>query len=257
MRWEAQLSSEVAAQPVAAHGLVIAGSSDGQVYALDVNSGAVRWVQESSVPPLSLRGASRPLIGDGQVFVGQATGRLIAITTDTGEVAWETAIGIAEGRSEFERLVDIDADPVFADGTIYAASYQARLAALSMASGRILWSRDLSTHLPLLLAGNVIYVSTAQSEVMAVDRANGTVLWRQGELAGRAITAPLLFNGMIAVGDNEGYLHFMSPEDGRFVGRVRVSESPILDAPQVAGDLLYVVDAGGALQALRMAASQP
>lgn len=257
MRWEAQLSSEVSAAPVAMRGLVMACSNDGRIYALDAGTGAVRWIQEGTVPPLSLRGASRPLFGDGQVYIGQATGRLIAVTTDSGEVAWEAVIGIAEGRSEFERLVDIDADPVLADGTIYAAAYQARLAALSTVSGRILWSRELSTYQPLLLAGDRLYVSTAQSEVAAVERTGGAVLWRQAELAGRAITAPVMFAGMVTVADDAGYLHFLSPEDGRFVGRIRLSEAPILEKPVVADDALYVVDAEGALQALRKAEGPP
>lgn len=251
LRWEAQLSSEVAAPPMAMGGLAVASSNDGRIYALDAGSGAVRWVQEGTVPPLSLRGASRPLFGDGQVYVGQASGRMIAVAAESGEVVWESAIGIAEGRSEFERLVDIDADPVLNDGTIYAAAYQARLAALSTVSGRVQWSRELSTHQPLLLSGDLLYVSTAQSEVMAVERASGAVLWRQAELAGRAITAPVMFAGMVAVADDGGYLHFLSPEDGRFVGRVRLGEAPITDAPVVADDMLYVVDAEGALQALR------
>jgi outer membrane protein assembly factor BamB len=251
LRWEARLASEVAAAPVVAGRIVLARSSDGRIYGLDADNGATRWLQESVVPPLSLRGAGQPLVDQRQVYAGLANGRLIAVSADSGEVAWETAIGIAEGRSEFERLVDVDAGLALADGTVFAAAYQARLAAVSTVSGRIQWSRDLSIHQDLLLDGELLFVTTEQAEVMALDRAKGDVLWRQGGLSGRLLTAPVLVDGLLVTADNAGYLHWLSPEDGRFLARIRVSDEAILETPVSTGDTLYVVDAAGALQALR------
>ncbi len=257
LRWEARLASEVVAPPVADGRIVVARSSDGRIYGLDADNGALRWLQESVVPPLSLRGAGRPLADQRQIYAGLANGRLIAISADNGEVAWETAIGIAEGRSEFERLVDVDADLAVADGTVYAAAYQARLAAVSTVSGRIQWSRDLSIHQALLLDGDQLFVTTDQAEVMALDRARGDVRWKQDGLSGRLLTAPVLFDGLLVTADNAGYLHWLSPEDGRFLARIRISDAAILETPVSTAEALYVVDAAGALQALRSVGRAP
>lgn len=251
VRWEAQLASEVAAPPVAEGRYVIARSNDGRIYGLEASTGRQLWVQVGVVPPLSLRGAGRPVIDEGQVYIGLANGRLIAVSIATGEVVWETAVGIPEGRSEFERLVDVDADPAISGSTVFAAAYQARLAAVSTVSGRIQWSRELSTHQPLLLVDGLLYVSTEGANVMAVDSENGAILWRQSGLAGRWITGPVWFADTLLVADSQGFVHGLSPEDGRFVSRHRVSSDPILATPIAAADVLYVVDASGALQALR------
>jgi outer membrane protein assembly factor BamB len=251
-RWEAQLSSEVSAPPLIQDKVVLARSNDGKVYALDAADGRQRWVYSSVMPALSLRGSSRPVAGAGQVYVGLSNGKLVALSLESGEAAWEATVGVAEGRSEFERLVDINADPALADDTVYAAAYQARLVAVATANGRIQWSRELSTYQSLLLDGDRIYVVADKGSILAVNRGNGAVLWRQDGLAGRSLTAPVLSEGTILVGDEQGYLHWLSPEDGSFVARRQVAAGAILSAPAVAGDTLYLADSSGALQALRV-----
>jgi outer membrane protein assembly factor BamB len=251
--WEAQLSSEVSAAPTASGRIVIARTHDGRLYALDAASGNRLWVYSSATPPLSLRGTGRPLIDDDQVYAGFSNGKLAALALDDGEVLWEVAVGVPEGRSEFERLVDIDADPVFAANTVFAASYQNRLVAISTISGRIIWSRDMSVFQNLLLDGRNLYVTTEQDEVLAIDRANGNILWRQDALAGRGISAPALLHGRVVFADRHGYLYWLSPDDGAMTGRYRVSDAPVR-APLVSVDgVLYVIDDRNGLQAIRTA----
>jgi outer membrane protein assembly factor BamB len=251
-RWEAQLSSEVSAPPLVQGDVVLARSNDGRVYALDAADGRQRWVYSSIVPALSLRGSSRLIADADQVYVGLSNGKLAALSLASGETVWEATVGVAEGRSEFERLVDVNADPVLVDGTVYAAAYQARLVAVSAVSGRILWSRELSTYQALLVEGDRIYVATDKGSVVAVNRGNGAVLWRQDGLAGRGLTAPVRSGEDIVVGDEQGYLHWLSPEDGSFVARRRLAGGAILSAPSVEGDTLYLADSSGALQVLRV-----
>lgn len=250
--WESQLSSELAAAPSARDSIVTARSNDGTLYALDAATGAQLWVYSSSQPPLSLRGAARPLIDGDQVYAGFSSGDLTALSLSDGEVLWEIAVGIPEGRSEFERLVDVDADPVLSGNTVYAASYQNRLVAVSTVSGRIVWSREMSVFQNLLLDGDVIYVTTEQDAVMAVDRVGGSILWRQDELAGRGLTAVSRPGDRLVVADSFGFLHWFSPDDGALIGRHRISEAPIRAPMVVRDDVLYVVDSENALQAIRV-----
>lgn len=251
--WQSQLSSEVAAAPSASGRIVIARSNDGRLYALDAATGARLWVYDSAAPPLSLRGTGRPVIDDDQIYAGFSSGKLVALALATGEVLWELAVGVPEGRSEFERLVDVDADPVLAANTVFAASYQNRLVAVSTVSGRVVWSRDMSIFNNLAVDGNRLFVSTEQDEVMAIDRATGNIVWRQDLLAQRGISAPVLYRGRLGVADREGYLHWLSTDDGARIGRHRLIEGAITAPMQVIDGVLYVIDSQNGLHALRAA----
>lgn len=252
VRWRTQLSSEVLTSPLASGGVLLARTNDGRLAALDPASGNPLWTYSSTVPVLTLRGAGRPVIDQGRVFAGFANGKLVALALDSGEVLWEVTVGVAEGRSELERLVDIDADPVLADGVVYAAAYQARLVALTSVAGSLLWSRELSTSQDMVLDADTLFLAQGDGNVVAVNRRTGVVLWQQDKLAGRTITAPVLYRGALYVADQQGYLHGMSPEDGRFVARFRVAEDAIPLAPVVSGETMYLLTAGGALHALRI-----
>ncbi|MGE0371520.1 MAG: outer membrane protein assembly factor BamB [Gammaproteobacteria bacterium] len=252
VRWRTQLSGEVLAIPLARDGALVVRTNDGRLTALEPVSGNPLWSYTSTVPALTLRGASRPVIDQGRVFAGLANGRLAALSLDSGEVLWEVTVGVPEGRSELERLVDIDADPVLAEGVIYAAAYQARLVALTSVAGSVLWSRDISTAQDMVLGADALYLAQDDGQVLAVNRRTGAVLWQQDKLAGRALTAPVLYRGNLYVADQQGYLHGISPEDGRFVARFRISEDAIPLAPVVSGDAMYIQTAGGALHALRI-----
>ena len=252
VQWRAQLSGEVLAPPLAAGGVLVVRTNDGHLAALDPAGGNILWTYASSVPALTLRGDSRPVIDQGRVFAGFANGKLAAFALDSGEVLWESTVGVAEGRSELDRMVDIDADPVLADGVIYAASFQARLVALTSVAGSLLWSRDLSTSEDVALDGDTLYLSQGDGKVTAVSCRTGAVLWQQDKLAGRTITAPVLYRGALYVADAQGYLHGMALDDGRFVARFRVADEAFPLAPVVADDALYLLSAGGALHALRI-----
>lgn len=252
VQWRTQLSSEVLTPPLARDGVLVVRTSGGRLAALDPASGNPLWAYSSSVPVLSLRGASRPVIDQGRVFAGFANGKLAALALDSGEVLWEATVGVPEGRSELERMVDIDADPVLADGVLYAAAFQARLVALTTVAGSVLWARDLSTAHNMVLSADTLFLALDDGRVVAVSRRTGAVLWQQDQLAGRAITAPVLYRGALYLADQQGYLHGLSPEDGRFVARFRVADEGIPLAPVVSGEDMYVLTAAGALHALRI-----
>lgn len=252
VQWRAQLSSEVLTPPLARDGVLVVRTNNGRLAALDPASGNPLWTYASTVPVLSLRGASRPVIDQGRVFAGFDNGKLAALALDSGEVLWEVTVGVPEGRSELERMVDIDADPVLADGVLYTAAYQARLVALTSVAGSLLWSRDLSTSQDMVLSADTLYITQGDGSVLAVNRRSGAVLWQQDKLAGRAITAPVLYRGTLYVADQQGYLHGLSPEDGRFVARHRVATEGFPLAPMVSDEALYFLTVGGALHALKI-----
>jgi len=253
LRWQAALSSEVLAPPTVAAGVVMVHSNDGRFYALNAVDGHDLWTYDSSVPALSLRGSSRPLIADGRVIGGLDNGKVVALTPSDGQVQWETTVAVPEGRSELDRLVDIDADPLYVEGVVFAAAYHGRVVALSALSGRILWARDISAYTGMAVSGDLLIVSASDGTVWGLDRGTGSVLWRQDELVDRTITAPVIQSGQIAIGDAEGFIHWLTPDDGSFVARSHVDDVGITSLI-TADDILYAVSATGEIQALRIRA---
>ena len=247
--WNVPVAGEVLSVPRVALGIAGIQTASGDLIGLDVKDGQRRWIYDRSVPTLTLRGTSSPALFDGLIVGGFASGKLSAIEIAGGRMIWEVSVAVPRGRSELERMVDIDSSPKIRDGVVYVVSFQGKIAALQLETGRILWNRDMSSSAGLGVDDEQIYVTDEQSNVWALDRRSGASLWKQEDLHGRTLTAPTPFGDYIAVGDFEGYLHLLSRNDGRLVGRVRVDRDGISAAPVVSDNTLYILGKGGVLAA--------
>lgn len=268
--WQTGVSSEVIAPARGAEGVIVVRSVDGRVYGLDADSGQRLWIYDRSVPLLTLRGNSAPAISNGIVVIGSDNGKLAALTLKNGTLLWETRIAEPRGRTDLERMVDIDADPVIVDDVVYAVAYQGRLATVQLNNGRILWTRDLSSYSGMALDPYRVYLTDADSQIWALNRFNGATLWRQDKLLRRDLTAPVLQGPYLVVADYDGYVHWLKREDGRLVARKRVNadwfldneeaaapdpefrkEHNILAAPLQVDNMLIALDRRGNLEAFR------
>lgn len=247
--WRTRVSSEILATPVMSDNIVVARTIDGKVFGLDAGNGKRLWVYDRTVPTLTLRGTSAPVIAGDYVIAGFDEGRLAAIELHTGKLVWETRIALGSGRSELERMVDIDAEPVIVDDVIYVATFQGRIAALSLDSGRILWTRDISSYAGLCADKSAIYITDDNSEIWSLDRFTGNSIWKQDKLQARAATGPDIIGNMIVVGDLEGYLHWLDKDTGNIVGRNRISKNMIIAPPVSASDILFSYASDGILGA--------
>lgn len=250
--WRKRVSSEILAVPVAARGVVVVRTGDGKLYGLSVKDGSRIWVYDRTVPALSLRGTSTPVISAETVIAGFDSGRLVTIELKDGQLIWESRIALPRGRSELERLVDIDSDPVVRDAMIYVVTYQGRVAAVDQRSGELTWRRDMSSHVGLAVSTHNVYVTDDSSRVWALDRENSASVWRQSKLERRRVTAPTVYQGFVVVGDYQGYVHFMDNDDGHFVARIQVDNDGIDARPVVHAGLLFVYGKGGSLTAIRI-----
>lgn len=250
-KWRAQVSSEVLSVPRAESGIVVVRTVDGKLFGLKADDGSRLWVYQSSTPSLTLRGTSSPLLHEGKVIAGLANGKLAALSLTDGKLLWEVTVAEPRGRSELERLVDISGELQIQNGILYAASFQGRLAAVDTSSGRLVWVREIHSQAGLAVDERAVYVTDNQSQVLALDRRDGGILWKQDKLHDRAVTAPAVYGDYIVVGDFEGYLHWLNRTDGAFAARVRVDDAGLLAAPVTEGDILYALGKGGALTALR------
>jgi outer membrane protein assembly factor BamB len=251
--WKTTVSSEVLSVPVVGNGIVIVRTTDGAVFALDEKTGGKRWNYERAVPALSLRGTGSPLIVEDNVIGGYDNGKLMALRLTDGKYSWETSISIPKGRSEIERLVDLDVDPIEINGVIYVASYQGGVAAVSELDGDVLWRNEtISSHSGLSHDSRYLYLTDSQSHVMQLDQRSGAALWNQKDLHQRRLTAPVAYGSYVVAGDLEGWVHWLSSTDGRQMGRVQVTDGPIDAQPIVVDDTVYVYAKDGTLAAIKV-----
>lgn len=250
-RWRFQATSEVVAQPQMNAELVVVQQLDGKITALDVNTGDRRWSYDSQIPRLSLRGTSAPVVAADLTLAGFANGKLIAVENESGRPLWEQRIALAEGRSELERIVDIDGKPLVYNRVVYVGSYQGRLVALNPGNGQVVWSQELSTYRGLAGGFGNVYAISAKDEVLAFDARNSASVWRQDGLQNRRLTTPVVVGNSVIAADAEGYLHVMSQVDGHFTARHRVSSSGVQSDLLVRDDVLYVLSNDGRLTALK------
>ncbi len=249
--WVAEVSSEVLAPPRAVGGVVIVRTGDGNVYALNSETGERKWVYDRTIPTLTLRGTAPPAVVNDLVIAGFDTGRVVALDLETGKQVWETQLAQPTGRSDLERLVDIDGEPIVKDDTVYIGSFQGRVAAISLDDGTLEWSRDMSTYDNVAVDDQRIYITDERGVVWALDRFDGSAKWRTRDFKFRKLTGPTVFGRYVVVGDFEGYLHWMDAETGAVVARERVDKERILTPPIDIGGALLAYSSSGKLAAYR------
>jgi len=201
---------------------VAAQSVDGQLVALDAETGELRWSYDNQVPILTLRGTAAPVIVDDFVLAGFSSGKIAAMGAEQGELRWETRIMLPQGRSELERIADVDTTPLVVGGIVFAASYQGRLKAIRLADGAERWEQEMSTYRDLAQGAGQVYVIDEHDEIHAYDINTANVTWTQRSLRMRRLTSPLTYGNYLVVADGEGYLHVMAQSDGRFVARIKL-----------------------------------
>lgn len=251
-RWTAEVPNEVIARPVVGQGVVVVRSNDGRVTAFDATSGEQRWFWGRELPALTVRGNAAVALAPGHVFVGTDEGYLVALSLADGRALWEQPVAMPDGRTELERMGDIDGAPVVDGGVVIASSYKNRTMAFEGPSGRPLWAADSGGPGSVGLAADRLVVSDAAGTVWGIDKYVGTAYWQQPTLARRSLSPAVVHGDHAVVGDFDGYLHWMRLSDGEFTARTRASRSAIAAHPVVADGIMVVQDVDGDLSAWRI-----
>ncbi len=247
--WSSRMQGEVLAPPQSNGRVVVVQTYDGKLQGLDFDSGERLWTYDSDVPVLTIRGTSTPIINGDAVYAGFANGRVVAFNIDSGGVLWEVRVAIAQGRSEIDRMVDIDGSMVLAGSELYAASYHGRLVAIDVASGRRIWQQDISSYSGVSQGFNNVYVADEDGTLNAFYRNGQGLRWQQGALGYRGLSRPTPVSSYLAVVDFDGYLHLVSQVDGEFVGRDHIGGDGARADMLSDGNVLYVFTNDGDLAA--------
>ena len=200
--WKTSLSSEVIALPAVSKGVVIVRGSDGRITGLDDKNGSTLWSHERTAPPLAVRSKGGPAIAGDLAIDGYGGGKLLALRIKDGQTEWEAVVALAKGRSEIDRLLDINATPVIKGDMIYVSGYQGGVAAVSLNNGEVQWRQEkFFSHSGLTSNRRSLFLTDASSDVWRLDMRNGSDLWKQDELHQRRLTPPVPVKDKLVVGD--------------------------------------------------------
>ncbi len=222
LQWQANTSSEALAVPQANEQLVVVQTIDGKVSAYQLEDGKFLWSYAANLPSLTVRGTSTPVVTKNYTYAGFASGKLVALDNQTGSIVWQQTVGSAKGRSEIERLVDIDGALQLLDGVLYSTSYQGSLVAIDALTGAVKWQQPLSSLSSVLIVGNTILAVDADDVVLAYDRMEGHVLWHNDSLKYRLLSSAMSLGNEALVVDAQGYSHLLQLTDGAFLGRNKI-----------------------------------
>ena len=248
LKCKGRATSEVDVPPLVGGGLVVVRSSDYRIQALDADSGERVWSVQRPGPALALRAGSQMIMAEGLVIVGLPGGRIMAINAASGDVQWEGTVAVPKGGSDLERLTDVVGAPRLAGPLMCAAAYQGRIICFYVSQGgRPIWAKYFSSTTGLSLDGRAAYAADQNSVVSAFALQNGEVLWRQDALRNRKVTAPTPISGAVAVGDYDGYVHFLSRDDGRPLARLSVGGGAVLSPLQTTSQGVLVQTGNGNL----------
>jgi len=251
-KWSSKVGAEVIAAPVIGDGLAIVHSIDGRVTAFDANTGARRWFWQRDLPALTVRGNDAVVMGPGYVFVGNDDGSVAALATPDGRLLWEQDVSTGEGRSELDRMADVDGTPVLDGTTVYASSFKRETMAIDGPSGRSIWTRGNGGPGRVGNGSDRVVVSDPAGTVWALDKGTGEALWSQPALARRSLTGVAVQGDYAVVGDYDGYVHWLRLDTGALAARARVGGDALRAAPVVSDGVLLVQNIDGEVTAFRL-----
>jgi outer membrane protein assembly factor BamB len=248
--WQAKIKGEIITPPAIDSGILVVNSASGVLKAFDANTGDELWKVEQDVPALTLRGISAPVIASGGVLVGSGKGALGVYILEKGQAGWTTEIGEATGSTELQRVIDVDSAPVVFGDKVYAISARGNLVAIDLKSGRILWKRQYSSYRQIAVYRNDIFITSTNGHVYALNRNDGIERWSNLTLTNRSVTGPAVVGSYIVVGDFEGYLHWLDQDTGQIMSRHKVDGSGIHSTPTVVDGKMYSQSRDGDLQVI-------
>lgn len=254
IRWQVRVNGEVLAPAAIGEHLIALRTVDGKLHALSPADGHELWAQQQQVPRLSLRGTARPVIVGELVLCGFDNGKVLAFNGSDGSVQWEANITPPHGRTELERLDDIDTTVRVAGQDVYTVGFQGKVAMLALDTGQVWWSHDASSYRSLAIDDAMLYMATADGEVVALRTHTGAEVWRQKALLYRGLSPVVALDddNSLVTADFQGYVHFLDKASGALEARVSSGKVRVSTAPVVVGNMVLVINDRGQISAYRV-----
>ena len=251
--WRTRVNSELLSAPAISEKIVVMRSVDGRLHGFDTGDGKALWSVEQQVPRLSLRGTATPIIAKEVAVSGFDNGKVMAVSLASGDTVWDTALATPHGRTELDRLVDVDSAVSVVGENVFATGFQGRTAMIALDSGQIWWAHDMSSYRGLAVDDENLFVTQSDGAVVALRQRDGSEVWRNDKLKRRGLSTPVVTSTAVAVADYQGYLHWLDKQTGELVARERVAKFRVSNPPIAIKDTVVVLTDSGRLVAYRAA----
>jgi len=249
--WAVRVNSELLSPAAIGEHVVVVRSVDGRLRGLDAQSGKELWSVEQQVPRLSLRGTGTPVIAKDLAICGFDNGKVMAVSLSTGDTVWDTALAAPHGRTELDRLVDVDSAVRVIGNDVYATGFQGRTAMLALDSGQIWWAHDMSSYRGMSVDADRAFVTQSDGVIVALRDRDGSEVWHNDKLKRRGLSTPVILSSAVVVADYQGYVHWLDKATGVLVARKQVSKYRVSNSPVAVDNTVVVLTDGGNLAAFR------
>lgn len=261
LSWRYDAAGEITGSAATANGIVYFTGKRGDLYAVDVKSGDLRWQTHlgdfvsRSTPaisgnsvfvaggyalyafdaltgeelwklPIQYAAQSSPTIAGSVVLVASQTGRVYAVDSSTGAQIWSYN---AEGV--------VFSSPAVSGPYVYLGTDSGVLHALRIDRGTIVWKTPIGGNLfasPAVADGKVIIESRGQA-VVALNDETGEEVWRYG-ISGQSSVA--VSNGTVVAGSDDGGIHAIDLATGQ-PKWLFPTGSPVLSSPVIVGNTIF------------------
>ncbi|MCR9113316.1 MAG: PQQ-like beta-propeller repeat protein, partial [Rhodobacteraceae bacterium] len=259
--WQQNLRATGSGSPSVAGDLVYLVAGDEVAWALERDTGRIRW-QLSATPDLNnVMGAPAPAITDKYVIFAFGSGEVQGAFRKGGLRRWDTLVAGQRDGFSSARIEDITGDPVVDGERVYVGTHSGRTVALGLGNGERLWTAPDGPLNRVWPVGDSIFMVSDRNELVRLSAEDGSRLWgralpfftkdkpkRQAEIF--AHHGPIVAGGRLIVASNDGLMRLFDPTTGNPLGQVDLPGGATTN-PVVAGGTLYVVSAKGQLLAFR------
>ncbi len=196
--------------PTVVAGTVYFGAGDHHVYALDANSGALRWTFETG----NVVHAS-PAVADGVVYIGSWDRNLYALNAASGALIWKFQTG---DDTKIYNQVGIASSAAVAGGTVFFGCRDGHFYAVDAKTGARKWVHDNKKGWVIAspaVEHGVVYFPTSDGErFKALDAATGATIY---DISNKAVSfsSPAIARDIVFYGSSDGWLHAVDAATGR------------------------------------------
>ncbi len=257
--WRKKPAGPLRGSPTVAFNAVYVMTQDNQIHALNVTDGTPIWQDAAAIGQQGVFGVAAPGAGQGTVVAGYSSGEVVAYRYENGRVLWSDALARTTISTEVGALTDVDADPIVANGQVFALGVAGRMAAYELTTGQRIWELTVAGISTPALAGEWIFALTDDARLLAIARNTGRVRWmtqlarwrdaedREGPIFW---TGPVLAGNRLWIASSRGQVQSVDVTPGVATPFTELSAGVSLP-PVVAGGTMYILDDSGKITAWR------
>jgi len=248
--WKRPIATRVATAPLVAGERVFVVGVDRSVSAFDALNGAKLWTVQRPGEALTLAQAGVVTAFKNTLLVGQGP-RLAGLDPSSGAVRWEVPLASPRGSNEVERLADVVGPAVRVGDIVCMRAFQAAVGCVNAERGSQVWTKNFGGRQGVAADAQYLYAADGSDRITAWKASTGEVVWTSDAYLNRSLSTPFSLGPAIVFGDFEGYLHFLSADQGVAQLRLETDGSPMAAPPALSGTTVLVVTREGGLFGLR------